>query len=173
MTEKLLTTKKKALILSDTHGRSRLLAAVLERHRDADYLFHLGDGLADLVYLGAPEQALTVVAVPGNCDPPDTAMAFERMIEIAGCRILLTHGHTLGVKGGLARAAAFARARQADLLLFGHTHLPHNEYRPAAEGEAPLYLFNPGSLGHPVGGRPTYGVLEIRENGLLLTHARL
>ena len=34
----------KILVMSDSHGAARTLRAVLEKHRDADLVIHLGDG---------------------------------------------------------------------------------------------------------------------------------
>jgi predicted phosphodiesterase len=36
-----------------------------------------------------------------------------------------------------------------------------------------LLLFNPGSLGHPLDGQPSFGTLTIRNNGLLAAHGKL
>ncbi|NLK40338.1 MAG: YfcE family phosphodiesterase [Clostridiales bacterium] len=168
-----LIPKTKAIIISDTHGNISSLPIILKKHKDADYLIHLGDGIADIHRYPSLYTTLTIVTVPGNCDPSDTNPSPHRLLKISEHRILLMHGHTLGVKGGLTRATTYSRAKSADLLLFGHTHLPLCQYLPSSNGEKPLYLFNPGSLGRPVTARPTYGILEFRGNQLLLSHGRL
>ena len=43
-----------------------------------------------------------------------------------------------------------AKAENCDIVLYGHTHAAHIEYR---EGR---HLLNPGSLRHPAEGRPGY-----------------
>jgi predicted phosphodiesterase len=98
--------------------------------------------------------------------------AEEEMITLAGVRILLTHGHRQGVKYGLGAAVAYAEGRQADVLVFGHTHqalevhagpdLPPGPHTfPAAR---PLLVCNPGSVGsYPY----TFGTLTIREGQML------
>ena len=52
-----------------------------------------------------------------------------------------------------------ARNRQAQVVLFGHTHLPVTAYDDG------LYLLNPGSLQLANG---TYGILEITEAGITM-----
>ena len=49
--------------------------------------------------------------------------------------------------------------RNADIVLFGHTHLPITEY------DDELYLLNPGSLQYTDG---TYGVIDITDAGISL-----
>jgi putative phosphoesterase len=76
---------------------------------------------------------------------------------LGGKRFFFTHGHVYDVKYGLYRLDLAAREYQADIALFGHTHVPYEEY---ADG---LYLFNPGSLGH--GG--TYGYVDVVGGGVV------
>lgn len=60
-------------------------------------------------------------------------------------------------QNGPVRRRLRRRERQADLLLFGHTHQPLTDY------EDGLYLMNPGSLGY--GG--TYGYVDITPAGIV------
>ena len=160
-------------ILSDSHGHPDAIAQVLRRTRPDGILF-AGDGLRDLSHIDTAGTPLW--AVRGNCDwmssplliggslcePPE-----EELLMWEGLRILLCHGHRLGVKSGLAIAAAHAATRGADVLVFGHTHTPLEQRIPAGETvggvllEKDLYLFNPGSIGH--GLDPTFGTLTVRD----------
>ena len=90
-----------------------------------------------------------MVTVPGNCDGW-TTHALKKQITLDGVRILLSHGHLWGVKDSYDAAVADARACQADILLFGHTHRPL--CRQLEDG---LWMLNPGSA------RTTYGVIEL------------
>jgi len=109
------------LIISDTHGRAERLAEVLRR-TGADVLLFLGDGLRDL---GVVDEGVTVRAVRGNCDWSAMADAPELRLEIfGGVRILMMHGHRYNVKGGIEGALAVAAENEADVLLYGHTHVP-------------------------------------------------
>ena len=139
------------VIASDTHGRVERLAEVLRRTR-ADVLLFLGDGLRDLAVV---DEGVTVRAVRGNCDWFSMADAPDLRLEIfGGVRILMMHGHRYGVKGGLDAALAVAVENGADVLLYGHTHVPFEKTfpvgMPLSSGctlQKPLLVVCPGSLG--------------------------
>ncbi len=176
-----------ALVLSDTHGRRYAIEAVLRQvnFRPEAILF-LGDGLRDLSVLSAREewQMLSVYAVAGNCDslflfPADAPE--ERMVQLGDTRILLMHGHTYGVRRGLGAAICHAAEWSADVLLYGHTHIPYetvlHKGTVLSDGtilEKPLLVANPGSLGEPRDGFCAgFGVLTVRPNGVLFSHGTL
>lgn len=148
-----------ALVLSDTHGVLQNLAAVLDWAkgcRGIEQLWFLGDGLADLPLVAErtgyrPEWAL----VRGNGDfdhqyPP------SRIVEFAGKRFYLTHGHIQGVHDSLDTLLRLGAADEADGIIFGHTHRPYWE-----EIEGRLVL-NPGSLGKPRNPQgPTFSTITV------------
>ncbi len=166
------------LILSDTHKNKDRLRRVLELHRDVDAVIHLGDGCGD--FTGIEVGDIPLYRVRGNCDEEDNnfgTLKDEEILDIGGVRILMTHGHHLGVKFGLAKAASYAVSKDADILLYGHTHVPREICLGAGERagvrllEKPLHIFNPGSLGKPRDGqKPSFGVLTIRDGQILLSH---
>lgn len=142
----------KLLVLSDSHNSPGAVKRAIRAEKDADAIIYLGDGLKDL------ELALTefphkrVYAVAGNCDfdalePLDGLAAFDQVI------VFYTHGNMYGVKYDLDTLAEAAKARGAEIALFGHTHAAHNEVRSGVR------LFNPGSCGRCYTGKDTYGVL--------------
>ncbi len=142
-------------MVSDTHKNIDNLRKALLQAREADYLFCLGDHFSDIQQV-KDLWPKNVSFVKGNCDfgyAPLTAV--ER---VAGQKLLLTHGHEYGVKLSLTRIALLAEEREADGLLFGHTHQPLIEY--ASGGRL---LFNPGSLSSA---NPTYGWLEVSSAGI-------
>lgn len=169
-------TSMEFLIASDSHGRAGKLQEALERQlRTPEALFFLGDGLRDLASLSlAPER---IVAVRGNCDlfsagSLDTPE--ERLLAYGEHRILLCHGHTHGVKGGLGALLAHAARRGADVVLYGHTHRAQEQVIPAGTLlggvllESPLYAFNPGSIAEG-----SFGTLLLGKEGVLLSHGSL
>ena len=81
------------------------------------------------------------------------------MLILDDHRVLIAHGHTMGVKTGLLRAQYRALEQNADLLLFGHTHVP------LVDASARPMLLNPGSIGDPR--RPTYAVLECKDGKII------
>ena len=160
----------KILILSDSHGRKALVREVMQMHRDADFVCFLGDGISDLTSLEAI-YGIPIYAVRGNCDwsPLSDTVPCTRILEREGHQLLLAHGHTLGVKGGEGGLIAAARAEGCDIALFGHTHLPTERYL----SEHGMYLFNPGSIGEPREGAPTYGLLMLDAGNVLFSHGSL
>ena len=83
----------------------------------------------------------------------------EEIIDLAGKKILVTHGHTYGVSGGTDGIVEAARARGCEAVLFGHTHYPEIEMQ---EG---ILVINPGSLTFPRqrGRKFSYAVMEAEE----------
>lgn len=146
----------KILLISDTHGKTRNLRRLMERMKGSvDMILHMGDVEGDEDEIrslaGCP-----VEFVRGNCDSwsrePD-----ERVLDIAGHRIYMTHGHRLGVKGSLAKLDERAREEKADIVLFGHTHIQEHFMIGSR------HFINPGSLTapHDQPGKYAFAILEI------------
>ena len=90
--------------------------------------------------------------------PGDKAGVIEKLRQ-EGRRVLMCHGHLYQVGMGLSHIKQKARDMGANIVLFGHTHVPVN-----MEENGILFL-NPGSLTKPRGGSAcSYALLEI-ENG--------
>lgn len=115
------------------------------------------------------------IAVRGNCDSNailgDIIVKKTDSITLMGRRIFLTHGDLYGVKYGLDGIKRLAVDHNADLVLFGHTHSMLEQYVTTESGG--YYLFNPGSVGGGYGIRPSYGVINITDGGILLSHGML
>ena len=142
------------LVLSDSHGNVDNMIRAVERvqpHR----VLHLGDCQRDLTALQALFPALPMEGVPGNCDWGSCGQP-ERLIELGGVRIFMLHGHTRNVKNSPMAAMYAAKEYGAQVLLFGHTHVP------LVDNDGSLLTLNPGAAGDPL--HPTCGVLTI-ENG--------
>ena len=172
------------LIFSDSHGNTDGMRHALDRQVGRiDAIFFLGDGLRDVDALDTGDA--TVYRVAGNCDwfsagamgalPPT-----ECVTALQGHTILLTHGHRFGVKGGYGALLAHAVGIGADIVLSGHTHMPHAEILPVGTqiGQTvltrPLYLFNPGSIAYNTDGHGrSFGVLLLRGETVLLSHGRI
>ena len=167
------------LVFSDSHGGRGKINEVLERQiSPPDAILFLGDGLRDID--GADVGNVPVYSVCGNCDTSFGALFSdvfdERVIVIGGKRIFMTHGHKYHVKSVLS--ALFMRAREldADIVLFGHTHVPFemtlgqdNEYGIGLC--KPIHVMNPGSIGsYPY----SFGNIEIDRTGrVLVSHGTL
>lgn len=165
------------LVLSDSHGRTKNILEALSRQiRRPDGIIFLGDGLRDLMYCEVGD--IPVYSVRGNCDTSsffgDISSDDVRIIEACGKRIMLTHGHLYGVKSGLSRLIYAAAEKNADVVVFGHTHAPLEMRIDSSDSDIldkPLYLLNPGSVGGYDG---DFGILTItNRDEILLSHGKL
>lgn len=165
----------KFLIFSDSHGHTSAMERALVRHRDADAVFFLGDGISDAEEISLRGDCPPVFRVLGNCDSSLSPYGMERRMyetyTLPGHRILLLHGHTAGARCGLSGLVVAAKEAGADIVLYGHTHIPAKTRIPEEEG-GPLCLFNPGSIGAPSDGIPRYGLLTIQGDNILFSHGK-
>ena len=144
----------------------------LRLNPDVRHILFLGDGIADAARLGARFHDLHIRAVRGNMDglSLDHPAEDEEIFSVFGVKVLLMHGHLRGVKNGLYAAEAHALSCGANILLYGHTHEPLSHY----DGETGLYTFNPGSIGRPSSGEPSFAILDILPNGsVCLSHGKI
>lgn len=142
----------KVLIISDNHGDLDKLQRVVEMTGPYDLVLHCGDSQLPLdVY--EPITGCPVRIVKGNCDSCDFPLT--ELLNLGGCRIFMTHGHKQYVKSGLSELIAEARRQKADIVLFGHTHIPYLEVQ---EG---ILFVNPGSLTYPYLSKPSYAVMTL------------
>lgn len=144
----------KVLIISDTHGKDNWLNWVIKNEKGLDRLIHLGDleGAEDYLETIAP---CPVEMISGNNDY-FSEYPKEKVIEISGHRIFLTHGHHYGVSFGRERLASVARMLGCGIAMYGHTHCPEiND----VDG---IRMINPGSLAYPrqENRKPSYIIME-------------
>jgi putative phosphoesterase len=149
-------------IIADTHGVVH--PRVPELFARMDHLIHAGDiGGAHVVR--ALEALAPLTSVDGNNDD-NTGEDIVRF-ALDGLRILLTHilprPHKLA-----ARVVQSLEKEPADLVVFGHSHLPHHE---VVHG---VTYFNPASAGprrfnYPV----SVGLIEKRGRNWKAMHVAL
>jgi hypothetical protein len=131
----------RVVVLSDTHAPRRWKScppAVAAQLRGADRILHAGD-VCTAAVLAELEQYAPVTAVVGNNDGPDVGAwgaAETAALTLEGLRVAMIHDSGPAA-GRLPRMRA--RFPEADLVVFGHSHIPLD----AAAG--PLRIFNPGS----------------------------
>ncbi|NLM52278.1 MAG: metallophosphoesterase [Firmicutes bacterium] len=131
-------------VISDTHipTRARHLPAVLFEHfADVDLILHAGD-LVDPQVLVDLAAIAPVEAVAGNMDSPElqNKLGSKKILELAGFRIGLTHGHLGSYRHHTPQRALSIFAQDAvDVVIFGHSHQPY------LKKEKGILLFNPGS----------------------------
>lgn len=153
----------KILVFSDSHGNYDNLERAYEKEQP-DVMLHLGDGEADFSRLKQHAQFTTACGVRGNCDM-GSRCDLTKTVEYDGYRFFMTHGHSYQVKFGLMRLYYAAQEVQADVALYGHTHIPH------CDREGGLWMMNPGTIsGFP---QATYGLIEITDGVLACRLCRL
>jgi uncharacterized protein len=154
----------RVVVLSDTHAPRRWRTcppAVAGYLRQADLILHAGDVCTASVLTELAEYA-PVTAVVGNNDDPSVATwgaAETAGLDLDGLRVAMVHDSG-------ARSGRLPRMRRrfpgADLVVFGHSHIPLDESAPG------LRIFNPGSptdrRRQPHG---TLGVLEVDDGRLV------
>lgn len=146
-------------VFSDSHGDHEALDVLLDKMGYIDAACFLGDVARDAAYLeerlASMPNCPPLYAVRGNNDYYSSCMLpWDRVEEIGGVRIYMTHGHRLV---SLMNLAYKAQENQATVALFGHTHAA------LCETAGGVLLLNPGSAGNYCrGGRARASILEIR-----------
>lgn len=146
----------KILLVSDTHKKNENYFMVVKQVKP-DMVIHCGDG-------EGCEYALTQAAdcpveiVLGNNDF-FSDLPREKILDIEGYRIWVTHGHNYYVSMGRETIMMEACARGMDIVCFGHTH------RPVVDVAEAVTALNPGSLSYPrqEGRRPSYIIMELAQ----------
>lgn len=164
----------KILVFSDSHGDSWGMLRAIRVHHDADFIIFLGDGLSDLDEIISSPAVPKIYAVYGNCDTSHF-LGTERVpsiydLSLLGKKIVFTHGNLYDVKYSTEKLVELALHTSANLVLFGHTHLADESYRPV--GERGVYFFNPGSISRRYG-TGSYGIITLTERGILLSHGKI
>ncbi len=140
-------------IISDTHGRLR--PEVFEVFRGVGHILHGGDvGSWDV--LTDLQSIAPVTAVYGNVDGSDVRSNLLQVaeLELDGFEIVVTHGDQFGHPTPAKLHEAFPRA---EIIVFGHTHLPLLEFV-----EKTVTVMNPGAAGPArFGAAPTVGIMEL------------
>ena len=120
-------------VIADTHGLLRPEVAAV--FANVDHILHAGDIGGDHI-IKALQELAPVTFVRGNNDDDD---GYEsRRVTIGGLRVLLTHilPRPHDPRDDLRSALA-----SSDVVVFGHSHLPHDEHLHN------LWFFNPASAG--------------------------
>lgn len=147
----------KIFVISDTHGRNEEIIEYLLKCEEADIIFHLGDYAEDGERI-AEALGIETIIIRGNGDY-FSQYEDDELIEVNGRKIFLTHGHNYNVDYSLDNIIYRAKELEADIALFGHTHIPINIK------ENGVHIMNPGSPTFPRGGSfdKTFGIINIED----------
>jgi uncharacterized protein len=148
------------LLISDTHGNTQGMERVIKAYKQVDMVLHLGDFVKDAQKLEKAFPNIRFEYVPGNNDWT-SAEPNDKMIEVMGKKLFLTHGHRYKVKTSLKTLIQRGNESGADAVFYGHTHLADEFLH-----EKVLFL-NPGSLGtQSLYQGPTFVELSIDDLGI-------
>lgn len=142
----------KYLVISDTHGKINYAVDTIRSTR-CDYCIHLGDMVQDCEDLQSIFPKQKFIFVKGNNDYWTNSSDFpeQRVFELEGKRFFVCHGHKYNVKCGIHALVKAAKSENADICLFGHTHV---QYFENSDG---LLVVNPGAY-------DKYAVITIKNN---------
>lgn len=146
------------IVVGDTHGCINFFVDKIRTMDKPDLILYLGDYARDGEKISV-ELGVDTIIVKGNGDL-GTVYNDDEIIEIRGKKIFFTHGHKYNVNSGLNNIYYKGLEIKADIILFGHTHIPLNII------ENNIIIMNPGSPTLPRSPEriPTFGLIEIGEN---------
>ncbi|MDF2700512.1 MAG: YfcE family phosphodiesterase [Haloplasmataceae bacterium] len=150
----------KVVVVSDNHGRVGELEAIYQKYKDETKFFlHCGDS-----ELESNHPIFDIYkSVGGNTD--DFSFKEELFLNIENNKILVLHGHYHSVRFDLNTLFNYASNAGADIVCFGHTHVP------VVEKFENIIFINPGSIyaNRGIRGR-TYAIIEMDGNIINVTH---
>jgi putative phosphoesterase len=156
-------------IISDTHGL--LHPRVKDLFAGVDHIIHAGD-VGDDAILRALRRIAPLTYVRGNND--DSTGCDVKRVVIGGVRFLVTHILPRPSKPG-SHVTDALRREGVDVVVFGHSHLPHNEvvggiryFNPASAG--PRRFDYPSSVGIIDDGGSAHIALDERSFAALEKH---
>jgi len=146
----------KILVMSDSHGSKNNMLDAIDKETPG-YILHLGDYERDCTAIDAMYPEIPLRKVRGNCDRGYPGLDMDEFV-LCEKRFFMTHGHLHGVKMGRDKIKKAALDRNADILLFGHTHTQHYSLFEK------ITIINPGSI---CSDNKNYAILEIKNGEVL------
>lgn len=150
------------LVISDTHGDINKAEEAIKSNKEVDLIIHLGDYFRDAQKLSGMFPDIPMEYIYGNSDFMVEDVPAEKLLEVCGKRIFITHGHRYSVKWDYGRLYKKAEELKADAVLFGHTHIPEI----IEKGD--YFLLNPGSTSDPRDeSDESYAIIDIASDRLV------
>lgn len=149
---------KRVLVISDTHGDISAVQYILDHRDDMDLIVHAGDTYSDMIEI-YKTYGIPFEGVRGNTDFTLQGKS-DSSFMIEDIKVYLTHGHKYGVKQSVNKLYYKGLEAAADIVIFGHTHLPYRY-----DGDD-ISIINPGSISRPRNGNNiSYGILDVENSG--------
>ena len=149
----------KIAVFSDSHGMCSFMFGEIEKlkkNATLNYIIHLGDLVHDAQLLQKNFPEIPVLYVYGNCDFTYERNNQEKELEFDGKKFFILHGHTRRVKYSPESLENIAEHKDYDIILYGHTHTPYQNYNFGT------HIINPGSISHNRDGSGrSYCVIDI------------
>lgn len=146
----------KVLVTSDTHGFYNEISDYVIGHGGIDLIIHAGDNTSDAKDIEY-ETGIKCIGVRGNNDFFDPSYEYHELINIGKYKILLTHGHKENVYRGYKNLLDKAKKYEANIVIFGHTHVYVNKFI------GDVLFINPGSPSLPRDGNPGFIIMDISD----------
>jgi putative phosphoesterase len=140
-------------VISDTHRNASSIELLGEKIKAVDVLIHLGDNVDDISIIKRYYKG-KIINVKGNCDF-STKTPYDRVEDIGGKKIFLTHGHRYSVKESLCKLRYKALETGSNIVLYGHTHIAKIDF------EEGIWYINPGSASEPRDGARSFAIINI------------
>lgn len=151
----------KILVVSDSHGHNGLLRYAIGQEAPFDILIHCGDCQCDLNSILGKGRDYDLYVVKGNMD---YAYHYPQVLnlKVGFYNIFAAHGDRYGVKYTDEDIIKAGKQNHADVILYGHSHVPEVTWKDG------ILIVNPGSvaLPHQYPPKRTYAVLKISEDEL-------
>ncbi|MCR5720242.1 MAG: metallophosphoesterase [Lachnospiraceae bacterium] len=147
----------KILIVSDSHRENSNLLKVLDKVKP-DALIHCGD-IEGSEYVVSTAAGCPVYMVSGNNDY-FSDLPQEKEVTLEGVKIWIVHGHRQRCYMGVGLLVDEAAQKGADVVCYGHTHMP------SVQCESGIWAVNPGSISYPrqQNRKPSYCIMEIKKD---------
>lgn len=144
-------------VVSDSHRNLYMLDKAIKGAGNVDLIVHLGDCVRDIIKVNE-KYKMPVEYVFGNNDF-GISPVYEKVLIKNGIRILITHGHRYNLYYGVEDLYSKALEVEAQVVLYGHTHVQN------VERIGDILFLNPGSVSLPRDGKPGFAILTINQKG--------
>ncbi len=147
----------KILAFSDSHHDVSGVIYPIQSE-NPDFVIHLGDNIDDIKQVEKMFPNVVFHSVKGNCD--FSSIESEKTIAIGGKNFFITHGHKYSVKSTYNRVIQKGGEMNADIVMFGHTHIAFCQLQNNT------WIVNPGSssITQTRDRKPSYCRITLDEN---------
>ena len=146
------------LVFSDTHGNTNTMYNIISQNRTkCELVIHLGDCFTDIDCIRNDFPYIAFLGVKGNCDLFSSSLyPISHTFTLEGLKFFITHGHSQRVDTGFELLRQQARNENANIAIFGHTHVA------LVKEFEDITVFNPGSLTRARDSKGnSYGIIDI------------